>query len=149
MNVFDAAYHTVHDYDGGSASLAPRLGTSEGVLNSKVNPNTNTHHLRLDEAVKLMALTNDHRILQAAAFELGFICIRLPETTTDNELNVMNHVLEIGQSKGDLCAAVKDIFADGIVTKAEASVFTDLAKKICSEVMALASCLTTISTKKP
>lgn len=150
MNVPDSAYHTVHDYKGGSAALAVRLGIKggEAVLNSKVNPNTNTHHLRLDEAVKLMALTNDYRILQSMAFELGFICIRLPESSTDQELSVMNHVLELGQSKGDLCATIKEIFEDGVVTKAEVSVFNSLAKKICSEVMSLSQCLKQLATKR-
>lgn len=151
MNVADSAYHTVHDYAGGSAALAARLGIKggEAVLNSKVNPNTSTHHLRLDEAVKLMAFTNDYRILQAAAFELGFICIRLPQSSTHQELNVMNHVLEIGQSKGDLCATIKEIFQDGEVSPAEVRLFDSLAKKICSEVMTLSRCLKQLATKKP
>ena len=57
MNIIDAAYNTVHDYPGGSSALATRMGIkSPAVLNSKVNPNTETHHLTLAEASKLMAL---------------------------------------------------------------------------------------------
>ena len=45
MNILDAAYHTVHDYKGGANALAPRMGMkSPAVLNSKVNPITDTHH---------------------------------------------------------------------------------------------------------
>ena len=66
MNILDAAYNTVHDYRGGANSLASRMGIkSPAVLNSKVNPNTDTHHLSLLEASKLMALTGDYRILQS------------------------------------------------------------------------------------
>jgi len=70
MNITDAAYNTVHDHPGGASALAPRMGIkSPAVLNSKVNPNTDTHHLTLAEASKLMALTGDFRILQALSAE--------------------------------------------------------------------------------
>ena len=70
MNIHDAAHATVHDYPGGAASLAPRLGMVQAVLNSKVNPNTHTHHLTLAEAMRIMTMTGDHRILRAQCEEL-------------------------------------------------------------------------------
>ena len=64
MNVKDATHATVHDYPGGAESLAPRMGIkSPQVLRNKVNPATDTHHLRLDEAVRMMAVTGDYRII--------------------------------------------------------------------------------------
>ncbi|MBP2603670.1 hypothetical protein J2770_001045 [Acinetobacter calcoaceticus] len=43
MNILDAAYNTVHDFKGGANALASRMGMkSPAVLNSKVNPNTET-----------------------------------------------------------------------------------------------------------
>ena len=151
MNVAAAAHATVHECLAGTAWLAKQLGIRGGaaVLNSKVNPYTNTHHLRLDEATQLMVLTSDYRILQAVAFQCGFICIRLPETSTNQEISVMNHVLEIGEHKGDLCATIKEIFADGLVTPAEAGLFNSLAQKICTEVMSLAAYLSQLANKKP
>lgn len=151
MNVAAAAYATVHECQAGTAWLAKKLGIRGGVavLNSKVNPHTSTHHLRLDEAIQLMTITGDYRILQAVAFQCGFICIRMPGTSTDQEISVMHHVLEIGEHKGDLCATIKEIFADGVVTPAEAGLFNSLAQKICAEVMSLANCLTNLSNKKP
>lgn len=150
MNALDAAYHTVHEYVGGAAALAARLGIrSAAVLNSKVNPNTSTHHLRLDEAISLMVLTDDYRILQAMNFQLGFISIPIPDKASDTEINVMNHVLDIGHRKGELCATIKDIFEDGIVTTEEARTFRALANRICSGVMALANELDGLSKKKP
>lgn len=150
MNALDAAYHTVHEYVGGAAALAARLGIrSAAVLNSKVNPNTSTHHLRLDEAIKLMVFTNDYRLLQAINYELGFISIPIPSKCTDTEINVMNHVLDIGHRKGELCATIKDIFEDGIVTRDEAKTFRALASRICSGVMSLANQLDSLSNKKP
>jgi len=52
------------------------------VLNSKVNPNTDTHHLALIEASKLMALTNGDRIPQSLNAQHGKAAINLPEELT-------------------------------------------------------------------
>lgn len=73
VNVQDAAYHTVHDYPGGSESLGPRVKISPAVLRSKVNPNTVTHHLTLHEAQRIQAVTDDHRILHAMCAELNYL----------------------------------------------------------------------------
>lgn len=53
--------------------MAPRLGMVIAVLNSKVNPNTATHHLTLDEAARIMAVTGDHRMLRSLCEELGYL----------------------------------------------------------------------------
>lgn len=72
MDVIDAAYNTVHDYShGGVSGLAGRLGMSAAVLRNKVCSTAPAHHLRLDEAVKIMELTGDHSIIQAMAQRLG------------------------------------------------------------------------------
>ena len=71
MNVTDAADATVHDYPGGSESLAPRMGMSAAVLRNKVNPGNDRNHLSLSEADRLMRVTGDHRILQALADQHG------------------------------------------------------------------------------
>ncbi|WP_368566189.1 phage regulatory CII family protein [Pseudoxanthomonas sp. UTMC 1351] len=48
MNVEDTAYETVRSYPGGSASLAPRMGMSQALLNSNVNG----RGLRVDAAFR-------------------------------------------------------------------------------------------------
>lgn len=69
----DAAYNTVHDYPGGAEALAPRMGKSAKVLDSKVNRNEFKHHLTLHEAVQIMGLTGDHRMLRAICRHLGYL----------------------------------------------------------------------------
>ena len=70
MNTRDAAYLTGHHYPGGVPALAARMGMDARELSRKLNPNTSA--LSLDEAVVLMALSGDHRILHAMAAELGY-----------------------------------------------------------------------------
>lgn len=77
MNIIDAAHALVHDYPGGSESLAPRLGMSAAVLRNKVNPNNQTHHLSLNEAVKATDVANDERVLEAWAAERGSAVVKI------------------------------------------------------------------------
>ena len=115
MNALDAAYNTVHDHDGGAAALAPRMGMAQAILNSKVNPNTSTHHLRLDEANKLMAFTGNYSILHSLAFQHGFVCVRTPEAmpTDSNQIDLMDHYLELSKSKGLISVEIIKAKADG------------------------------------
>jgi len=128
MNITDAAYNTVHDYKGGANSLASRMGIkSPAVLNSKVNPNTDTHHLSLLEASKLMALTGDYRILQSLNFEHGKVSLDLPKIPECRDTALTDLVLSIGMSGGDVCAIFREMMADGRITQGEA---TDMSKVI-------------------
>ena len=136
MNISDAAYHTVHDYPGGSNTLAPRLGIkSPAVLNSKVNPNTETHHLTLIEASKLMELTNDYRILQSLNAHHGKVAINLPCIPECRDTALTDLVLSLGMGGGDVYSLFKEMMADGRMTRGEAM---DMSKVIHQLHMVLA-----------
>lgn len=121
MNILDAAYNTVHDYKGGASALAPRMGIkSPAVLNSKVNPNTDTHHLTLLEASKLMALTNDYRILQSLNAQHGKVAINLPDIPESRDTALTDLVLTFGMKGGNVYTLFKEMMADGRITRGEA-----------------------------
>lgn len=119
MNVHDAAHATVHDYPGGAASLAPRLGMPQAVLNSKVNPHTLTHHLNLTEAMRIMAMTGDHRILRAQCEELGYLppIPRLAAEVSDAAL--LETYTRLMAELGDFSREFHAALADGRLTHAE------------------------------
>ena len=120
MNITDAAYNTVHDYPGGASALAARMGIkSPAVLNSKVNPNTDTHHLTLAEASKIMAITGDFRILQALAAEHEKVAINLPEIPECRDMALTDKVLCVGMRGGDVMSTFREIMADGRITPGE------------------------------
>lgn len=129
MNILDTAYHTVHDFLGGASALASRMGIkSPAVLNSKVNPNTHTHHITLLEAVKLMEITGDYRILQEMCARLGKVAIDLPDIPeSQRDTSLMDTFLCIGIKKGDISALFKEMMADGRITQGEA---VDMARVI-------------------
>ena len=128
MNILDAAYNTVHDYKGGANALAQRMGIkSPAVLNSKVNPNTDTHHLTLLEASKLMTLTNDYRILQSLNAVHGKVAIDLPDIPENRDTALTDLVLSFGMKGGNVYTLFKEMMADGRITRGEA---IDMSKVI-------------------
>lgn len=118
MNVIDAAYRTVHSHPGGSASLAPRMGMSQAVLNSKVNPKTTTHHLSLAEADMVMEFTGDYQILQELAANHGFI-LATYDAGTDEACSLAVDLLRVSALDGEFARVVHDALADNIITANE------------------------------
>jgi len=119
MHVIDAAHATVHDYPGGSVSLGPRLGMSAAILRNKVNPNNTTHHLTLVEAMRLVALTGDKRILHAMALEAGDVLVEGCGDLPDCEMAVLESMTAVFACAGQLGAAVHEGLADKQLTAKE------------------------------
>lgn len=72
LNAKDAAFMTGHQYPGGVPALAARMGIDAMEISSKLNPGS-VSGISLDEAIVIMALSGDHRILDAMTAELGVI----------------------------------------------------------------------------
>lgn len=126
-SVLDAVYHTVRNYPGGAEALATRMGCSANVLRNKVSPNKDTHHLRLDEAVAMMALTGDAQVLYAMADELGYFvspAIGLEEFSNTDLLVEFNRLY---QGIGQFAAHTNTSVADGkIDDKERRALFRDV-----------------------
>ena len=122
--LLDAAYNVVHDYPGGSASLAPRMGKGVSSLSHEVT-GTGTAKLGLVDAEKITQLTGDLRILQAFAGNCSMMLVPFPAAVDDADgpvsANAMKRISETAQEFAQLCAAVSGSVADGHVTPNELS----------------------------
>lgn len=114
MHVLDAAAQTVHAYQGGAESLAPRVGLSAGILRNKVNVNNTSNHLTLAEANEIMAATGDHRILQALAQEHGYALHKIDDACSEKA--IVHHLLDLGMAEGELSRTIHDALADNVIT---------------------------------
>lgn len=121
MNIDDTAYAVVHDYPGGSESLAPRMGLSPAMLRNKVNTNNTTHHLTLREARALTAITNDVRLLKAFAQDTGRIVLDAPtdDDSIASDMAVLELVAAVGGTQGDLFTTIYQALSDGKLTTSE------------------------------
>jgi hypothetical protein len=118
--VTDAAYCTVHDYPGGAPSLAPRIGiASPRVLDNKVNPNSEHHKLTLDEAVRMIDMTGDLRILHAIAERAGQLVIPLVPFDGVSDLALLETFTRLMKEIGEFSGVFHDALADGTLSRAE------------------------------
>jgi hypothetical protein len=139
LNILDTAHAVATEYEGGCESLAPRLGIGAQVLRNKVNPNTKTHHLTLDEAVRMSVLARDRRIVEAFARELGLVCIEIPEPENCADADVIELMAKTWETNGDIGREVNAIFADGRVEQHEIPRLTTRAMKHVRTVLGLVS----------
>jgi hypothetical protein len=116
MNILDAAFHTAHDFPGGVPALALRMGASANVLNKKVNPAQDAHHLRFDEAVKIGQITQDFRILEAHALSLNTVVVRLPDNLDHGDMALLDGFMDIVTELGQFTAAFQSAYRDGNLT---------------------------------
>jgi len=116
MNIIDAAHRVGHEAQGGVAALAPRMGLKEAVLNSKINPNTLTHHLTIAEMVRMEQLTGRSDMLIAHATALGYVAIPVP--SIDDE-DIGSALTRTCAEFGDYLRTVDGAMRDRKVTRNE------------------------------
>ncbi|RKU03373.1 hypothetical protein C7H84_09550 [Burkholderia sp. Nafp2/4-1b] len=119
MNITDAAYAVVHDYPGGSESLAPRVGLSGAMLRNKVNPNNETHKLTLVEAGRLTEVSNDDRILAAWARERGYVLVKIPAPENCSDGEIVELMAKSWETNGEIGREIVRTFEDGSVERHE------------------------------
>ena len=116
MNIEDAAHRIGHEYPGGAGILAQRMGMNPVVFNSKLNPNTKTHHLSMVEALRMQQLAGRADILHAMAEALGYVAVPLPQVHDDD----VAHALAATCAEfGDYLRRVDESMRDGKVTPNE------------------------------
>ena len=111
QDILDVAYQTAHSYQGGVSALAVRMGVVPGTLLNKVNPNNNSHHLTLREAVEMMEFSDNPALLQAMAARLGYTVI--PAVPDQSDGDPVQAMAELGMAQGDFMNYVGQALGDG------------------------------------
>lgn len=114
-----AKYDLVHGYPGGAVALAQRVGMRPGTLSNKVNPDIDTHHLTVDEAVAIQAATGDCRILEAEAQVLGRVAVALGDFATTSDVELLDLYAELHAELGDVAREIGAALKDRRITPAE------------------------------
>lgn len=146
MNVSDAAHATVHDYPGGSESLAPRLGMSGALLRNKVNPHCDRNVLTLAEAVRITSVTDDLRMLHAWAAEHDCVVVPVNGSPVGDVLSL---VMARAVREGDFSRVLQDALADGVITPNELAALNNAGGDLQSGTLALLRRLTAMQRGAP
>lgn len=143
MNIQDAAHRIGHEYPGGVPALAHRMGKNPTVLNSKLNPNNDTHHLTLAEADLMQHLSGRTDVLEAMADGLGYVVMHKPGTVEGCDIPSATRraMVEFGDWMREVDAAL----ADGSITTNEVrSIERELVQMI-TRAQALTACLSSMT----
>lgn len=116
MNVDVAAHLTVHNFPGGSESLAPRLGMTGAVLRNKVNANNRQNILSLSEAALLVEVSGDLGILHALASANNCHVTPLAGRAGGSLVGL---VLEHQTAEGTFASVLREAIADGEISDNE------------------------------
>lgn len=140
MDQLDLAIHsTAHTAAGGLPKLANKLGIGETVFRSKCNPNTETHKLSLREAMAMMLLTDDVRILEVMADQLGY---KLEPVETCAADSVLDAVLLLGSSVGEVNRTIQEALADNRISARELADIRNRSSEAMAELRALVATVT-------
>ena len=117
MDAIDiAVQQTALEAPGGAKRLAQVMGLRYQTLINKCNPHDETHKLTLREALAMMLVTGDTRIIEAMAAELGgTFQSNGPRPGRD----LLSALLNADAEHGDVGRAIRDAFADGQLTARE------------------------------
>ncbi len=115
LSVADAVFDTVRA-NGGPTLLGQRLGIRPAVLANKANPRQTGNHLSLNESLRVMLVTGDHRILRALASALGYVLVPI-DCPPPSDIELLTLYAKWQDKSGQVHHAIARAFQDRRVTK--------------------------------
>lgn len=103
-----------------SDDIAKAMQLSSGsLLRNKLNPNNTINRLSLEEAVQLMQVTGDNRIVHDICQRLGLVAIPLTLNHITADCDIIDGMAKAWQSSGDVGKNIHQAIADGDITQSE------------------------------
>jgi len=128
LTISHLAYRLAHEFKGGIVGLASLMGRGDKVLASKLNPNTQTHHLTIDELEMMGDFTDtNYQLAQYFADKCNAVVFKLPNVIDQGDMNLLDSYMQIMKEMGELAAEFQNSYADGSIDRKEFA-------RICAEV---------------
>ncbi len=115
-DVMAAAYELGHQHN--ISEIARQIGKSPVVMANKLNPDCDSHHLTLGEAVAITELTDDNKILNAWAQLRGKLLVDMPEGAVNDE-DLADQVMMVQAVFGQMMRVIHDARKDGVIDRIE------------------------------
>lgn len=135
MSAVDAAYRLAHRYPGGVPALAARAGMSPNTLQHKLNPHCATHHLYIEDAELLTALTGAPDIAHALALACSHVCV--PVAAHAASADATQCIATLVREFADVAQAAADALRDGRVTRRELARYDEQFAELVSAAVEL------------
>ena len=118
------------------SDLARRLGKGATILANKLNPDCDTHHLTLGEAVAITELTNDNAIISAWALSRGQMLVDMPAGAVSDE-DLVEQVQLAQSIFGQLMQVIHDARRDGVIDRLEQAQIERVGRESAQHVLGL------------
>jgi hypothetical protein len=118
------------------SAIARLRGVSPVILANKLNPDCDSNHLSIGEAVSITELTNDNGILNAWALSRGQMLVDMPEGAVSDE-DLVEQVLLVQAIFGELMREIHDARRDGVIDRLEQSRIENIGRAAAQQVIGL------------
>lgn len=111
-----AAHQVGHSY--GVEKFADDTYQSRGAMYNKLNPDNDSNHLYLRDAILLTEKANNDAILEAWCQQRGGVFVRLPDAVAcDEELS--DQLMRVSEELGAALGEIRNARADGVIDREE------------------------------
>ncbi|MEM5528097.1 phage regulatory CII family protein [Gammaproteobacteria bacterium AS21] len=128
-----ACYLAVHDSADGLPIIAFKMEKNADTLRKKLDSKQSTHHLTLAEAMHILRLTNDYRILDAICHQAGVVWVDhnvIPKEPAD--MDILKSGTGLMQSAVKVLTELEKALEDGNINADERAIldkhFLELAQ---------------------
>lgn len=121
MGIKHLAYRIAHNSQAGAAGLADHMGMSKQVLINKLNPNSTSHHLNIQELEMLAAFAGDDANKQIAehfAQKINAVVVPLPEVQL-GDMGLLDGFMAAVVDLGSFTSEFQKDWADGEIDTGE------------------------------
>lgn len=133
-----ALYHAMHDKRGAVGAVAEIYGLNASTLHLKINPNRDSHHCSPEDVERILAYTQDPRIMDALCAAHGQAAwYRLPDLDKLQASALFAGFGDLSERVGILGKRLFESLDDGRVTAAELSTLRRAAHELQSSLGAL------------
>jgi ketol-acid reductoisomerase len=120
LTIKHLAYRLAHEFAGGAVALAALMGKGEKVLQNKLNPNSETHYLNIDELEMLADFTSGNRqVAQYFAQKTNAAVVQLPTDVMTGDMSLLDAFMDAAMQDGEFANEFKKAWSDGRITVQE------------------------------
>lgn len=118
------------------SELARLLGKGTTILANKLNPECDSHHLYLGEAVAITELADDNGVLESWAASRGKMLVDLPAGAVCDD-DLVEQVLLAQAVFGELMRTIHDARRDGVIDHLEQAQIERIGRESAQHVLGL------------
>lgn len=115
MSLIDVCYRVAHNAPGGVKALAARMGMSYQVLQNKLNPNNDTHHLTVEQAAEIADMADTDEIAEEFAARRNMVCIPITKHEGASDMELFDLIINMDKEKSEWLVSIQRALLDGII----------------------------------